>query len=72
MVRVPACQAGWCGFDSRRQRMTEEEKKMPGSNLTAPRINWGWVIRGMTTSWKFEGQGSRKARTMEMIQERSR
>jgi len=52
--------------------MTEEEKKMPGSNLTAPRINWGWVIRGMTTSWKFEGQGSRKARTMEMIQERSR
>jgi len=45
---------------------------MTGSNVTAPRINWGWVMRGMTTSWRFEGQGSKKARTMEIVWERER
>ena len=45
---------------------------MAGSNVTAPRINWGWVMRGMTTSWRFEGQGSKKARTMEVVWERER
>ncbi len=42
---------------------------MSGSNLTAPRINWGWVVRGMTTNWKFEGHGSKKARTLEAVWE---
>lgn len=45
---------------------------MSGSNLTAPKINWGWVIRGMVTGWRFEGQGSKKARTMDTIWEQER
>lgn len=45
---------------------------MPNSNLTCPRIDWNWVAKGMVTGWRFEGQGSKKARTMDAIWERDR
>lgn len=45
---------------------------MSGSNLTAPKIDWNWVARGMVTTWKFQGYGSKKARTMDLIWERDK